>query len=210
MKIHDISVGVAPGMPVWPGSPDVVLERVSKIEEGANSNGSHLSLGVHTGTHLDAPFHFIPGAPGIDRLPLDALIGRALVIHLPRVEHVTAADLQRARIASGTRRLLIRTRNSQFWAKGETEFQTNFAAVTPDAAEWIVARGFQLVGVDYLSVAQYKNSRPTHEILLRSGVVVVEGLNLARIKPGRYELACLPLKLVGSDGAPARAVLIER
>jgi arylformamidase len=210
MKIYDISLGITPGMPVWPGSPDVVLERVSKIEEGANSNGSRLALGVHTGTHMDAPVHFLPGAAGIDRLPLDALVGRAVVIHLPRVEHVTAADLQRARLPARTRRLLIRTRNSQLWAKGETKFQTGFAAVAPDAAEWIVTRGIQLVGVDYLSVAQYKNSRPTHEILLRAGVVVVEGLNLSRIKAGRYDLACLRLKLVGSDGAPARAVLVER
>jgi arylformamidase len=210
MKIHDISVGITPGMPVWPGSAQVGLERVSKIEDGANSNGSHLSLGVHTGTHMDAPVHFLPGAAGIDRLPLDVLVGRAVVIHLPRVEHVTADDLQRARLPARTRRLLIRTRNSQYWARGITEFQTGFAAVAPDAAEWIVARGIQLVGVDYLSVAPYKNSRPTHEILLRAGVVVVEGLDLSRIKAGRYELACLPLKLVGSDGAPTRAVLIER
>jgi arylformamidase len=152
----------------------------------------------------------VAGATGIDRLPLEVLVGRAVVIHLPRVEHVTPEDLQRARLPARTRRLLIRTRNSQFWAKWDTTFQTGFAAVAPDAAEWIVARGIELVGVDYLSVAPYKNSRPTHEILLRAGVVVVEGLNLAKIKPGRYDLACLPLKLVGSDGAPARAVLIER
>jgi arylformamidase len=197
-------------MPVWPGNPAVELERVNKIEEGANSNVSRLALGVHTGTHVDAPVHFIPGTTGIDALPLNVLIGRALVVHLARTKRITADDLDHALIPPSTRRLLLKTRNSNFWAKRDTDFHTDYVGIDPSGAEWLVDRRVELVGVDYLSVAPWKESRPTHEILLKAGIVVVEGLNLSKIKPGRYELTCLPLKLVGADGSPARAILIER
>jgi arylformamidase len=210
MKIHDISLAISPSLPVWPNNPPVALERVNKIEAGASSNVSRLALGVHTGTHVDAPVHFIQGAAGVETLPLAALVGRAVVIHLPRAGRVTAPDLARARIPPRTKRLLIRTRNSAYWAGGDAEFHTDFVGVGPDAAEWLVARGIALVGVDYLSVAPWKESGPTHQVLLRAGVVVVEGLNLSAIRPGRYDLVCLPLKLLGCDGAPARAILIER
>ncbi len=210
MRIHDVTLGISPALPVWPGNPGVELERTSKIEAGANANVSRLALGVHTGTHVDAPVHFVQGASGVESLPLDVLIGRAFVLHLPRVAQVTADALARARLPARTRRLLVKTRNSAYWGKGSGEFQTDFAGVTADGAEWLVENRVELIGVDYLSVAPWKQSRPTHEILLQAGVVVVEGLNLARIKPGRYDLICLPLKLIGSDGAPARAVLVER
>lgn len=210
MKIHDITVGITPALPVWPNNPAVELERVNKIEDGANSNVSRLALGVHTGTHVDAPVHFVPGATGVDTLPLNVLMGRALVIHLARTRRITADDLDGALVPPSTRRLLIKTRNSSYWAKGDTAFHTDFVGIAPSGAEWLVERRVELVGVDYLSVAPWKESRPTHEILLKAGVVVVEGLNLSRIKPGRYDLTCLPLKLVGSDGSPCRAVLVER
>jgi arylformamidase len=210
MKIYDITVGITPDMPVWPNNPAVELERMNKIEEGANSNVSRLALGVHTGTHVDAPVHFVPGATGVDALPLNVLMGRALVIHLSRTKRITADDLDGALVPPSTRRLLIRTRNSSLWAKGEKTFQTDYVAIEPSAAEWLVDRGVELVGVDYLSVAPWKESGPTHRILLKAGVVVVEGLNLSKIKAGRYELTCLPLKLVGSDGSPCRAILVER
>ena len=210
MKIHDISVGITPAMPVWPNNPPVSLERVNKIEEGANSNVSRLALGVHTGTHVDAPVHFVPGAAGVEALPLSVLIGRCLVIHLARTHRITADDLAGALIPPSTRRLLIKTRNSSYWAKGDPEFHTDYVAIDPSGAQWLVDQRVELVGVDYLSVAPWKETKVTHEILLQAGLVVVEGLNLSKIKPGRYELTCLPLKLVGSDGAPCRAVLIER
>ncbi len=210
MKIHDITVGISPDMPVWPNNPPVELERMNKIEEGANSNVSRLALGVHTGTHVDAPIHFVPGTTGIDTLPLNVLVGRALVIHLPRTRRISADDLDGAGIPPSTHRLLIKTRNSSYWANNDKEFHTDFVGIAPSGAEWLVDRRVELVGVDYLSVAPWKESRPTHEILLKAGVVIVEGLNLAKIQPGRYELTCLPLKLIGSDGAPARAILIER
>ena len=210
MKIYDVTVGVSPTMPVWPNNPGVELERMNKIEAGANSNVSRLAMGVHSGTHVDAPVHFIQGAAGVDTLKLEILMGRASVINLPKVARVTAPDLAAAKIPPRTRRLLIKTRNSGFWASGDEEFHTDFVGVGPDAAEWLVRRGIQLVGVDYLSVAPWKESRPTHEILLQAGVIVVEGLNLSGVRPGSYEFVCLPLKLLECDGAPARAVLIKQ
>jgi arylformamidase len=209
MSITDISVGISPRLPVWPNNPGVELERMNKIEAGANSNVSRLALGVHSGTHVDAPVHFIAGGAGVETLALEVLIGPALVIHLPQAARVTAADLAGAAIPADTRRLLIRTRNSEFWARGDTEFHTDYTGVGPDAAEWLVQHGIALVGVDYLSVAPWKESRPTHQILLAAGVVVVEGLNLSAVEPGAYQLICLPLKLVGCDGAPARVVLVK-
>ncbi len=209
MPIYDVSIGITPTMPVWPGNPGVALERVNDMDKGANSNVSRLALGVHTGTHVDAPLHFFNGAPGIETLPLSVLMGPALVIYLPSINRVTAEALAGANIPFGTRRLLIKTRNSTYWAKGDTEFHTDFVGVGDDAAAWLVAHKFELVGVDYLSVAPWKESHPTHETLLRANVVVVEGLNLSAIEPGSYQFICLPLKLVGSDGAPARAVLMS-
>ncbi len=209
MSVLDISVAVSPSMPVWPNNPGVELERMNRIEAGASSNVSRLALGVHSGTHVDAPVHFLPGAAGVDTLKLDVLIGAVWVTHLPAAARIRAPDLEAATIPPDTQRLLIKTRNSDFWARGDTEFHTDYVGVGPDAAEWMVQRGLSLVGVDYLSVAPWKESRPTHQILLSAGVVVVEGLNLAGVEPGAYNLICLPLKLVGCDGAPARAVLLK-
>jgi arylformamidase len=135
------------------------------------------------------------------------MIGRAYLVNLGKVARVTARDLEHARIPPRTRRLLIRTRNSELWARGESAFREDFVALDPTAAEWVVRQHIRLVGVDYLSVAPWKEGRPTHEILLSAGVVIVEGLDLHLAGAGRYRLFCLPLKIVASDGAPARVVL---
>ena len=207
VRFYDITVPLENGMPVWPGDPAFRLERVSSIAQGANANVSSLSCGAHVGTHVDAPVHFLDGAPAVEAMPLEALIGRAFVADLRRAKVIDAAALAKTRIPPGTRRVLLRTRNSEFWKRGERTFQTGFVAVDASGAEWLVQRKVQLVGVDYLSVAPFKNSRPTHEILLGAGVVILEGVDLSRVPPGPYHLTCLPMKLVGSDGAPARAVL---
>ena len=179
-------------------------------KEGANSNGSRIDMSVHTGTHVDAPFHFLGGdSATVEALSLRILTGRAYVLHLPDDVDVIDADLlQKADIPPRTRRLLFRTRNSGYWARQEPEFQTDFVGLTAGAAQTLVDRGVKLVGIDYLSIAPYKRSRPTHEILLQAGIVIVEGLNLSAISQGRYALYCRPLKLAGSDGAPARAILV--
>jgi len=208
MKIYDVSVTLLKDMPIWPGDPQFVWERVHKIESGDNSNTSRVEMGVHTGTHVDAPYHFLPDGKGVDQLSLKLLTGRVYVLHVPDVKLITADVLKNSEIPPRTRRILIKTNNSEFWAKNVSTFQTDFAALTADGADYLVQRGVRLVGVDYLSVAPYKNSRPTHEVLLKAGVVIIEGLNLSGVDQGRYMLYCLPLKIQGSDGAPARTILV--
>lgn len=208
MRIYDISLMISPSMPTWPGDPSLVLERVKKIEDGSHNNVSRLELSVHTGTHVDAPYHFLPKGETVDTLSLSHLTGRVYVCHLPDVAEITAEVLEQAEIPPRTRRILFKTRNSEIWARREQNFQTDFVAITPDGAEFLVKRGIKLVGVDYLSVAPFGESQVTHQILLSAGVIVVEGVDLSQVPPGRYTLYCLPLKLSGSDGAPARAILI--
>jgi arylformamidase len=208
MKTYDISIPITPDMPVWPGDPAVSLERVSKIEDGQNANVTHTSLSAHTGTHVDAPYHFLQAGDTLEKVPLKVLMGRVYVLHLPDIDLITADILRQAGIPPRTRRLLFKTRNSETWARGEKEFQTDFVALAPDAAQYLVDRGIKLVGIDYLSIAPFRESRPTHEILLRAGIVILEGVDLSEVSEGRYTLYCLPLNLQGVDGAPARAILV--
>jgi arylformamidase len=208
MRIYDVSVGITPQIPVWPGDSPVTLERVREIARGANANVSRLECGVHVGTHVDAPAHFIEGAATVETLSLDVLNGRAYVVDLPDAEILDAATLESAGIPKGAQRVLFKTHNSEFWPSEGSDFRTDFVAIDEGGAEWLVESGVQLVGIDYLSIAPYTQSQPTHGILLGAGVVVVEGLDLSEVGSGNYELHCLPLKLVGSDGAPARVILV--
>ena len=210
IKIWDISLPVTHELPVWPSDPPVVLERYKAISKGNRSNVSRLTCGVHTGTHMDAPIHFIEGGAAIEDLPLEVLVGPAVVAEILDVDTITPDCLEALALPSDTTRLLFKTSNSQLWADPHHKFYTDYVALTPQAAEWIVQKGICLVGVDYLSVQRFDDPEPlTHRTLLEAGVVVVEGLNLREVTPGRYpQLICLPINLVGSDGAPARAVLI--
>jgi arylformamidase len=187
-------------MPTWPGDPGVTLERVSALVDGAVANVSELCCGVHTGTHVDAPNHFIDGADGIDSIDLDALYGPALVVDLRDVGAIDEPALVRSKL-DDAERVLFRTRNSLLWE--QSEVSTDFVSITPDGARLLVALGVRLVGIDYLSVG----SPETHRVLLGAGVICLEGIDLSAVDPGPYELYCAPLKLEGADGAPARAVL---
>jgi len=210
MKIYDISLAISSQLPLWPGDPPFGLERVTSMEAGAHDNVSRLNMGVHTGTHVDAPFHFIRDGRTAESLSLSVLTGPALVVRIPdQVPLISAEVLEQAQIPSGEERLLFRTSNSALWGQGTREFHPGFVAIPADGAEWLVRRGVRLVGVDYLSVSPYQNSVPTHRTLLQEGVVILEGLDLSAVPPGKYTLYCLPLKLVGSDGAPARAILVK-
>jgi len=210
MQIYDISVTISSSLPVWPGDPAILLERVAKMEEGANANVTSMKMSVHTGTHVDAPYHFLgENTPTVDMLPLNMLVGRAYVLRLPdEVDMITASILQRANIPPRTRRLLFKTRNSVHWENEEYTFQSNFVALEASGAQYLVDKGVKLVGIDYLSIAPFHQGAPTHRILLEAGMVILEGLDLSKVSPGRYALYCLPTKLSGSDGAPARAILI--
>lgn len=208
MQTYDISVTIGPEMITWPGQPKVELERLEKIEDGSNSNVSKLIMSVHSGTHVDAPSHFLKDGKSIEELAIKTLTGRAYVLDLPYVDTITAEVLEKADIPPRTRRLLFKTRNSSYWVRRDNTFQEDYVGISADGAEYLVKRGVKLVGVDYLSVAPFKQSRPTHEILLKADVVIVEGLDLSKVEQGRYTMYCLPLKLAGIDGAPARAILI--
>jgi arylformamidase len=210
MTIYDISLTISPTLPIWPGDPALEIEQIESMDKGAHANVTRLSAAVHLGTHVDAPHHFLNDGRTVEDLPLDVLTGPCYVAQLPDgIEAITAEVLERTEISKDMQRVLFGTRNSHWWAKGETQFQTDFVAISEDGAEWLVERGVKLVGVDYLSVAPYGDSVPTHTVLLKAGVVVVEGLNLSKIMRGFYDLYCLPLKIANSDGAPARAILIQ-
>ena len=197
-------------LPTWPGDPPIEVKRIEKIEEGAEANVTKINMSVHIGTHVDAPFHFLgEGAATVDQLPLDILHGRAYVVSLDNeIDLITSSVLENFGIPARIKRLLIKTRNSNSWARNEKQFDKNFVAVSEDGARFLIERGIKLVGVDYLSVAPFFNVAPTHNILLSAGVVIVEGLNLHNVPQGRYNFFCLPLKIKGSDGAPARAILV--
>ena len=211
MKVFDITLTITPDLPVWPGDPQVELQRVAKIEDGANANVSRLAMSAHTGTHVDAPYHFLGDSPiTVDQLPLNVLTGNAQVVYVPEdVSLITRQILLSLPLIAGSKRLLFHTRNSRFWADKTPGFQKGFVGLSLDAAATLVDIGVQLIGIDYLSVAPYKNSRPTHEALLKAGVVILEGIDLSQVPEGEYELYCLPLKLGGADGAPTRAILIK-
>jgi arylformamidase len=209
MSIYDISLSVSESLVVWPGDPSISVTQVSHLDRGDHATVSRLEMGAHTGTHVDAPAHFVQGGAGVDMLDLGALVGLALVAEVRDADVLTADVLAELAIPLGAERVLFRTRNSNLWAQGRREFDENFVAISEDGARWLVGRGIRLVGVDYLSVAPFGASRPTHEMLLQAGVVVLEGLNLSGIRPGMYQLVCLPLKIEGADGAPARAILMD-
>jgi arylformamidase len=210
VTIYDISLTISPTLPTWPGDPRLELDLFASMDQGSLYNATRINACVHLGTHIDAPRHFINNGATVDQLPLDVLTGPCYVAQLPDgVEAITAEVLDRMEITSDMKRILFGTRNSHFWAKGESGFQTDFVALTEDGAEWLVERGVQLVGIDYLSIAPYSDPIPAHLVFLKAGVVVVEGLNLSNVMRGFYDLYCLPLKIAGCDGAPARAILIQ-
>jgi arylformamidase len=208
--IYDISLPISQELPVWPGDPPVQVRQVLHLDRGDTMTLTRLEMGAHTGTHVDAPAHFVAGGVTVDALDLEVLVGPALVIHEPDADALSAEVLDRWAIPPGTRRLLFRTRNSDLWAQGKTEFWKDFVAITEDGARWLVDRGVRLVGIDYLSVSSFHDPIPPHLVLLHAGVIALEGLNLSAIAPGTYHLVCLPLRIQGAEGAPARAILIDR
>ncbi|HEX8501634.1 MAG TPA: cyclase family protein [Pyrinomonadaceae bacterium] len=211
MPLYDISVPVAPGeTPTYPGDPGIEVGSWSAISRGDAANVSVLNFGAHTGTHIDAPAHFIEGAPGLPSLPLDALVGEARVVEIPPDARAVEEGHVGADALGGASRVLFKTRNSAFWGEAGGRFREDFTYIEPAAARALVGAGVRLVGFDYLSVEKFGSEGfETHLALLSAGVVIVEGLDLRAVAPGLYELFCLPLKIAAGsgDGAPARAVL---
>jgi len=210
MAIHDISLSISESLIVWPGDPRVKITQTSSLDKGDMMTVSRLDMGAHTATHVDAPAHFVAGGSSVDILDLNVLLGPALVVHELEANALSPDVLEGLAIPPGTERVLFRTRNSDRWACGEREFDEDFVAITEDGAHWLVEHGVRLVGIDYLSVGPFDEPVATHLVLLRAGVVAVEGVNLSGIAPGVYQLVCLPLKIAGGEGAPARAILIDQ
>jgi len=206
-NIIDITVPLTIEIPIWPGCKGIRITPTMSMDEGDLYNVSRLNCNLHTGTHVDAPRHFLQNGTTVEQLPLDVLIGPSYVAHLPDAADITAGDLTDLNLPSGIERLLLRTRNSELWAAKTTEFRKDFVALTYDAAQWIVDRGINLIGVDYLSVQRYSDDSRTHQILLGTDTILLEGINLSNVKSGFYELICLPLRLVGAEASPVRAIL---
>ena len=202
----DVSVLVRAGMPYWPDNPPVHIERQLDIERGDVANVSSLRMGSHTGTHMDAPLHFLDDGKGLDEMEFEATIGPARVVEIEDPVSVTAGELQDKDILAGER-ILFKTRNSTY-AWSSTSFVEDFVYIAKGAAQYLASRRVRTVGIDYLSVGGFKKDGvETHRALLEAGIWIIEGLDLARVASGKYDLICLPLKIERSDGAPARAVL---
>ncbi len=205
----DISVPIGPATPIFDGDPPFGLVLAASMAAGAVCNVSRVDMGVHTGTHLDAPRHFIDGAPATESISLDDCIGPAWVVDATALTRtIGAADIAGLDIRAGETRLLFKTPNSELW--GRSGFQSGFIALDGGAAAVLVERGIRLVGNDYLSIAPFGDPVATHQVLLAAGVVILEGVDLRQVEPGPVELLCLPIRLVGSDGVPARALVRPR
>jgi arylformamidase len=204
-RLVEVSVLLQPGVPTYPGNPEFELQPIKRIADGGSSNVSRLVLGTHTGTHVDAPKHFFDDGTGVDAMSLDLLIGRSRVIDLPHRGGITEEHLAAAGLREDLR-VLLRTPNSALW--NSNGFHQDYTYLTEGGARYLVDQGVKVVGIDYLSVEQFhKAGAPAHHALLGGGVIVIEGLNLSDADAGQYEMYCLPLRIAGSDGAPARVVL---
>jgi arylformamidase len=211
MKIFDVTVPVSEHVPIYEGDPAAVIEGVNRIAEGDPANVSRICCGLHTGTHVDAPNHFIDGTRRVDQLDLEKLMGPCLVAAIdPAVDAIESFHLPDLGYDSGVERILFKTKNSDFWNEPEKGFRTDFAYLTEAAARTLADRGVKLVGIDYLSIEMFGSAdHAVHKVLLEKEVVILEGLDLRQVEPGAYEMICLPLKYVGGegDGSPARTVL---
>lgn len=210
MQVYDVSVPLSGATPTYPGDPGIEIEQWLTLAKGDAANVSVLHFGVHSGTHVDAPAHFIAGGSKVDALPLESLIGEAEVVEVASDIRVIDAAFVAANCDRGSQRILFKTRNSAFWNNSQDGFREDYTYIHPDAAQLLVESGVKLVGIDYLSVEEFKSEKfETHHALLSRDVVILEGLDLRAVRGGLYELICLPLKIAGGsgDGAPARVIL---
>jgi arylformamidase len=210
MKIIDISRPIDTKLPIWTGTPPYSLSKSSSIAEGKRTNDSVIYMGVHTGTHIDAPNHCINGTGNMQDINLADCIGEAAVIEFTNCKKITADMLQKAPKELIKERILLKTDNSALWQTKGNEFYQDFTAITSDAAQWLADKNIRLVGIDYLSIQLFADATmDTHLILLGKKIVILEGLDLSKVSQGIYQLFCLPLNITNSEAAPARVVLIE-
>ncbi len=207
-KYLDISVSLSESLPVWPSDPRITMPPASRIADGAGANITRLGIGTHTGTHVDAEWHFIEDGQRLEALTPDRLIGPCYVADLTHcTTHISASDLEAAGIPENSTRVILKTTNSDLWTTSPTQFQESYIGIAPDGAEWIVNRGLDFIGIDYHSVEPFKAGGKTHRIILGAGLIILETVDLRNVEPGHYTLYCLPLRIDGYDGSPCRAVL---
>jgi len=204
MSLHDISLKLAGDTVRWVTAPPFELEERRRMSKGDPNNSSALNMSVHSGTHIDAPFHFVAEGLTIDELPLDRFIRPAMVFKVDAERYITKEHVESIKL-DGATRVLFQTRNSELLH--QREYEPDFAAFSVEAAQSLVEQGVELVGLDYLSIAHADEQVPVHRAFLEHGVVLLEGIDLSHVAPGRYELMCLPIPIGDSDGAPCRAVL---
>jgi arylformamidase len=207
--LYDVSVPIIATMPVWPSDPPVSLKPIAHLsrDQSHTVRVTKIEMGSHTGTHIDAPWHMVENGRRLDEIPLETLIGPALVIEIPGVRSIARAPLEGMNFY-GIPRILFKTENSRHWNDGK--FYEDFVYLEPEAAELLVEREVKLVGIDYLSIDKFQSEKhPTHFVLLRRKVVIIEGLNLSRVEPGKYRMTALPLNLQQVDGAPTRVILAD-
>jgi len=207
MRVYDVTFPLDESCPVWEGEPKPALEWRNRLENGHYCNLSSFAMGSHTGTHIDAPAHFVAGGGTIESIAVERLVGPALVVEFHGSGDITAADLGRMGVGGAPPRVLFKTANARLW--DDPAFHRDFVALSLDAVERLIELGLQLVGIDYLSVEAFDSARyEVHHRLLDAGIVALEGVDLRQVPPGEYLLVCAPLKLTGAEGAPARVFLI--
>jgi len=211
MKIFDISVPITTEMPIWPGDPKVETTQISAIANGDIANISTVFMGVHTGTHIDAPKHFIDSGITVEEIPMNKLVGEALVIQIDQNVKVITENVLKTipaiNILEKTKKVLFHTRNSTFWKKYPNQFRQDYVGIDTSGARFLQQFQLDLIGIDYLSIASYEDTELPHQIFLCAGIVLLEGLDLSEVPAGIYQLYCLPLKMSVCEGAPARAIL---
>ena len=207
-RLYDVTVPLSASVPTFPGDPRFHMEFTHRIDAGQPYNVARITMGAHSGTHVDAPYHFLADGATVEQLPLEILMGKARVVEVSARHKIERADLEALDLRDDLR-LLLKTRMSG--QLRHAEFQEDFVYLTPDAATYLVQAGLKLVGIDYLSVEQFgSHDYAAHHALLGAGVVIIEGLDLSQVEPGEYDMTCLPLRIVGADGSPARVVLKSR
>ena len=209
MQLYDVSLPISEDLPVWPGDPAVSLVMTSSILNGDKCNITQLQMGTHVGTHIDAPYHFLKDGATVDAIPIETFIGPCLVVELDSDTLIEKKDFLKCNL-NGHSRILFKTKNSEQWAKNITSFNTDYVALGIEAAQYLVEINTLLIGIDYLSIESFhSDDNPVHKLLLKNNITILEGLNLSKVEAGVYELICMPLKLQGSEGAPARVLLRE-
>jgi arylformamidase len=214
--VLDVTLSFSAEVPTWPSHPPSEVTPLRRIAAGDPSNVTRVALSSHAATHVDAPWHFIDDGKTMSDIPLSRWSGECFVVRIPdEVTVIEPGDLEAAAIPEGTTRLLLRTANSTSWqswsGREPLVFCENYVGVSPDAARWVIARGIELVGIDYLSIGPFgAANRETHLALLSHDVLIIETLDLSAVEAGAYDLICMPLKLAAGDGAPARVLLVRR